>query len=488
MNYRELNILNTLLVAEPDRRLPPLYCPRDEIASPQKLSKIINKLYWDGVYTHNNRNFTYINVPWNKTYSNGIKSSNFYVLSNYIVMFNTVHTTTNWVQWLRFWGLKPFLITTPIFHTRQQKYISKFTYPETAVDVGYHNELDVLIANRSYTIANGYIFFLALYRKGIIPEEIVLEALRECYTVNYYQEVHYEWQDLYYGHDIPHIADFPWYYGTSELTENILNILMPNTFGFEFILSLNNYLILPTFQSTMFPNLNTIMWDKWKYDKWIIDYIRDDCRIIPDIPGFIHSVIKNKFTWEWWNSNKKEYISRMSGYYGEIFVYIFYKLKNTRKYSERNRLMHLYRDIINNCDGIYIKYFLEKYLLKQRLNNLLKNRYSYYEVFKIPSEFIMDCLKIQNINLQIFDDRMYRTLNVPVKLLIANDKIQWKEINLYKFIRLDKSVKKNIDKVILHKLCCIYKYFGLFKKSDTQNYIGVLLLEYLKKNIEYLIF
>lgn len=431
-----------------------------------------------------NHYFNYINIPWNKKYSKDIKSTNFYVLSNFLIMFNTIHKNTNWVQWLRFWGLKPFLITTPIFKCNNKKYISKFTYPESVYDIGYSDELEKLIATRSYTIANGYILFLALFRIGYITENQVIEALKECYTINYYQEVHYEWENLYYGHQIPHIADFPWYYGTSELTENILNILMPQRSGYDFILSINNYYITPTFQSTMFPNFNSILWNKWNHEKWIIDYRN----IIPDIPGFIQSIIKNKKTWNWWNLNKNEYLYRLNKYNNDIFVYIFYKLKDCIKYSHKNRLRQLYKDILNNCESESVRLFLVKYLLKIRIHDLLDNRYSYYRVFKIPPEFLLNCLKIHNIRLYIFDNTIYKPLSTPVNLLIANDSIEWTDINLYKFLLLDNTVKSNIEKRILNRLCQIYRTFGLFKDSKESNYVGVLLLEYLKKNLEYLIF
>lgn len=485
MNYREFNILNTLIIAEPGKVLPPLYSPRDEIAHPHKLYKLINKYRWDGVYEHNNRHFNYISIPWVRSYSKKIESSNFYVLSNYTVMFNTINKDTNWKQWLQFWGLKPFLITTPVFKSRGSRYISKYSYPESICEIGFADELNKLIESRSYTIANGYILFLALYRIGYIKENIVVETLIKSYNINYYQEIHYEWQDLYYGHDIPHIADFPWYYGTAELSENVLNLLMPRTLGYNFILSINNYYITPTFQSTMFPKMNPILWDKWDNsgDKWITDYTKPDCRIIPDIPGFIQSIITNKKSWNWWNLNKIEYIRRLNNHYNEIFVYIFYKLKNSTKYSEKNKLKHIYRDILNKTEPDRIKDFLTKYLLKIRIHDLLNNRYSYYEVFRIPSQFIIDSLKIHGERLQIFDDTIYKSLVTPVNLLIANDNIRWSSINLYKFIKLDNRVSSVIDKRILYRLCCIHKYF-----SDSRYIIGTLLIDYLKRNREFLIF
>lgn len=484
MNYREFNILNTLLIAEPRKVLPPLYSPRDEICHPRKLFKIINRRHWDGVYTHNNRRFNYINISWKKQYSKNIQSSDFYVLSNYLIMFNTIHKNTNWIQWLRFWGLKPFLVTAPIFESNGTRYISKFTYPESIFDIGYSEELEKLISSRSYTIANGYILFLALFRIGYIREEIVIEALKECYNNNYYQEVHYEWQDLYYGHDIPHIADFPWYYGTSELTENILTHLMPQRSGFNFVLSINNYNITPTFQSTMFPIFNSNLWDKWDHEKWLTDYTN----IIPDIPGFIQSIIKNKTSWNWWNLNKAEYLQRLDNYYNEIFIYIFYKLKDSIKYSHQNRLRHLYKDILHNCNSDRLRLFLVKYLLKVRIHDLLDNRYSYYHVFRIPSEFLLNCMKIHNTRLCIFDDIIYKSISTPVNLLIANDTIEWTDINLYKFILLNSEVKEKIEKRILTRLLYIYRYFGLFKNSQERSYVGVLLLEYLKTQKEVLIF
>ena len=540
MNYREINLINNLLIAIPERRLPPLFCSRDEIASPDKILRFLdlnknksqdsgnppnygNPNY--GIYNDDAGNrFNYINIPWHKSFPENIYSTNFYVLTsvtNKNFMFNVINKDTNWTIWLKFWGFVPFLITTPLFEKESKKYISKYTYPETVIEVtgqeegldgngngGYNDErfkmeISQLISNKNYTICNGYILLLALYRKGMVREIDVINALKESYNPNeYYQYVFLDWETLYYGHSIPHICDFLYYYGTAQLSKNILDILIaPSPISvYNFIIPLNDHYIVTTFQSSMFPNFNISTWKYWEeslkssilniyFNDDIGDTMSSDSTtiLIPDIPGFIQGILKNNRTFHWWTINHKKYLTQLRNYYREMLCYIFYRysidtnignndsIGNNDKGSKgglrglrgHRKLRKLYLQIISFYGENIIYNFLVKYLLKLRLNNLLNNGYSYYIISDIPTPFIVDI--VTRFNTHLFNCDLYKDYSRPINLMLSMDThTQWRrEIDLYSFIKLDNRLFCPIEKKIINRLCILYRMFGLGKNKNN---------------------
>jgi len=480
----EIKLINNLLIGVPGKVLQPLFCQRDEIASPEKLKALLNIKNRDGIFTDNaNNNFHYIRVPWIKEYREGIHSTNFYILTNNRLMFN-VKPTVNLSMWLEYWGHQTFLVTTPVFNKDGFKYICKHTYPESIIHIydETYSELTYLINNKSYTICNGYIYMLALYRLGILKEKAIIKALQDNYVANsYYHYVYIEWQSLYYGNVIPHIADFPYMYGTSQLSLNLINLLKPDIFPFNFIISLNNNLIVQTFESTMFPDFNISNWKALSKKNW------PRRNIIPDIPGFIDAIMKNKKTWRWWNLNKKDYLEVLRNNSKDILYYIFYKYYISA--NGHRKLRHLYKDIITNNDQL--NDFVRTYLIKVRLNRLLNSCFSLSD---IPIQFIVDYM----YNIKLFDTSLFTNLSQPIILIRSFDIIKWTHIDIYSFIRYDYKLYCVFERKIMNNLCKYYILFGMGRRKNALGIneyraynIGNLILLTLKNkrsHLEYLLY
>ena len=58
MNYREMNLINNALIISPNEYRHCRYCPREEIAHPQKLETLINNLpaHWE-IFNHDTEMF-----------------------------------------------------------------------------------------------------------------------------------------------------------------------------------------------------------------------------------------------------------------------------------------------------------------------------------------------------------------------------------------------------------------------------------------------
>jgi len=540
MNYREFNLINTLLVATPGTRYPPLFSPRDEIADPKKLKTFIDsdRIVWNGTYTDNQGvEFLYANVQWIKNYTDDIYSTNFYIMTKHASMFQNIknidgnkESNIDWTLWLRIWGRYLFLITTPIFEYQGQRYISKYTYPEShinidttyygiRVDHGRHinlhddemTEVNTLLQNRCYTIGNGFTLMLAMYRNGMVREIDMINALQDSYSRDYYQDVYYEWESLYYGVTIPHIADYPWFYGSGGLSVRVFSMLLPENNNIQCMIQINNTIIVHTIQSALFKNFNLYMWKcNEEVNKWAIGYynLMNDALLIADIPGFIQCILKNKSTWKWWKNNYVDYLNRLSNNYNDILLYIFYRYSVHKRGHRRLRQLYLQLLDIHDANFTLIKVYLLKHLLKKRINSLLFNTYLHYTFIPIPCTFYVDILALYNTKLELFNRYLYLPFATPIRLLLALDtNLRWADVSLYKFVKMEPVISGVINKKILYKLCTIYRMFGigissstctdrncentLNINSKTAHTVGILLLEYLKNNkehLEYLLF
>jgi hypothetical protein len=489
MIYQELHTINTLFIGHPDEKLPDLYCPREEIISPKKILKCTRS---SNKWIKFDDSFYYVKIPWDVCYTDyntPIKSTYFYVLTNTPYLFQSILTSTNMTLWLSHWWSSSFLITSPIFKTNNKKFISKFEYPENTIDItDTINEFNELITNKSYSIGNGVILMLSMYRLGLLPESDITNALRTIFINgigDYIQPISSIWEGYYYGHQIPHLADFPWYYG--KLSINIINTFNTISDNLDiFVLLHNEQILVTSYQSALYPNFHKDLWEYYENNqRWLTGFNPDDDGgiVLPDIPGFINMILKNKNGWKWWCNNYTNYLNRITPIYTEeILFYTFHLYSiSTTNYHKRIRVLweHLYKCYFPE-NSLYGK-LLMRILFKCNEND---NR--------IPISFLIDTLKNNNINL--FEKYYYKIyINYNNILEVIFPEINFAIIyNNTIFSLIKNSNNKNIikyykilEKRISMRLCTIYKLFGLGSLNNKAKYshtIGDLIITYLKDN------
>jgi hypothetical protein len=473
------------------------YYPREEIAHPIKLKNIVeNKSNIWKIHRFENNNFYAIWIPWFKKYkffNDIISTESFYVLTERPALFYTFNEIIDELmilnnykninnskyinnydyknnneiinkikQWLHKWWNTPFLITIPILYQNNSLYIINNILPYSNIDLKDYDKTDylnVLLANKSYTIANGLTLLLAYHRLGLINANIthtVLDDFIYKNDLNIIQNVTDDWHTLYYGNLIPHIADFPAYYictGPNFAHENVVD-LFKSYFDFNLILSniIPSVNVFTSPFSAMFPYFNTCLWKEfYKQNIWanISDNLNDI--VIPDLVGFIHSILTTKKSWKFWCKNYNDllisiqinYSTKEKLIYDLIQICSYYYIYGSHYFTRslKSKVRNTFKMIIKSLDydKKHIPNILVKSLLKYQLSERLF-RLGHPEpktVIEIPYAFMKDIFEIYSLSesFKLYNKNDYYIIskNINIIQIIYSDVI----VSTYAIIQLE---------------------------------------------------
>ena len=416
MNFREMNLINNVLIIPPHEYRYCRYCPREEIAHPLKLKSIVDSaLNWD-IYRHNMDTFYMTWLPWfryYKSYNENLHTSLVHILTEKPSMFslfkniiyNPDYTLANLKNksisanlrndlnnWLTIWWNCPFLITIPIIHDSRGAFITDNLFPPRRMYL--HNSpseeyLDLQLTHQSYTICNGLTLFLAFHRLGIINANIAAPILKNFIDMNrphIFQDVTDTWYNLYYGTAIGHIADFPSYYISSGPNFAHINVirLFEADFDYQFAQTIVPTTIIYTSPLiAMFPYFNTTNWNYFQSNEiWLntlnINYENGDL-LYPDITGFIHAMLTTKRSWKYWQCNYEEILDNLAQCYISVeklledliqcccYYYIYGSPYHNKSLKKKIRVM--WNDIINTLDKTktILPPIFNRYILKHQM-------------------------------------------------------------------------------------------------------------------------
>jgi hypothetical protein len=541
MNYREMNLINNALIIPPNEYRHCRYCPREEIAHPQKLETIINNLpaHWE-IFNHDNEMFYMTWLPWFKTYTSygeNIFTSLFHVLTERPAMFTLfrnivnnpryrgpdaepkVITSVDFMRdlniWLTQWWNCPFLITIPILHHSSGVFITDNYYPPRRMYLENsppHEYLDLQLTHHSYTVCNGLTLFLAYHRLGIIPASIAYPILNSFITVNrphIFQDVTDVWYNLYYNTPIPHIADFPAFYiiaGPHFAHENILRLFSLET-DYQFA-----EIVLPTtivYTSpfiTMFPYFNPQHWEYYKaQESWLntanLDTDMGDI-IYPDIAGFIHGMLTTKRSWKYWQCHYEEILFDMSECYISIEKLIEDLLQTCSYYykygspyhnkSLKRKIRVMWINILHTLDinQTYIPLILNRYILKYQMCERLINigRTGALWMNEMPYNLLKDIFDTYKNRLNIFNELNYVILTEHINVLrIIYPDIQMNLLPLNQVAQDDNQQYANQNQPHLHAIAPIHPIMPADPIANNINIIANNIIDVLLGTPRYVI-
>lgn len=527
MLYLELNLINQLYLVPPIDRRPVKFCPREEIADPLKLNKIINYInQWDYVTIMGESYFRGW-IPWNKkwNFKNGVlNSSGVYVLTNHTNMFQSMKellenpTPDNVRDWLELWYDTCFLVSGPMLHFREldayhsDSYFVNNRYPVQRVSFNLFatDYLSQMILSQSYTICNGLTLLLAMYRLSYISMESLAYATsvlpRDGDNIDTNFNVAEVWSVLYNFHPTPHIADNPWYYllmSKQKISYDITNLFKPSLENIDneefFHMQVSQTMITAVYST---PNTVSIQhFDKEKWDNllntnWPLppfaldDDPEDTDTFIADMSSLFLNAVRTKTSWKWWNNNKITLFNKLLEHFDFKIPYdTYYEIINaclnlyinSKEHFPRlpyNRIRKIWNDIIINLDPYFINTntFLHKTIIKYFLVDKLSNydgtpTFVITNIASMPYVFLKDVFDNYSDKINIYNEKRiciyskYRNLIVNIlQENSSNTKIELSDTD---------------DNLLYYKSTLIY----LFKSIIDTSIYGIFYKNYLEKRI-----
>ena len=344
MLFEELNITNVNFIRPIyDNLKRDNYCHRDEVMHPRKIVEIGKQTSWP-IFMFETYPYFSCTIPWNTTYTSygyTITGCYFRVLCTAPSMFENMDIlvqnidTINFdklYSWLNNYSESMFLLTNVVLENEHgSRYVSGLSKVHHLEDVMHHSdeELQLIIENNCFSIANGVTLFLAMLRINKIPHELGYNVLQQFFNpnrlMNYYQPVNELWQNIYYRNTYNHIADFPSMYvcnGPDFVHISILNLFYPlnDLYHIPHIQIYNQTMRVALPHSMMFPHFNV---EHWKKHQSIYKYIygnliirteiasqninvNTSIAVNPDYPGLIQAIISSEEAFEYWRQNKND--------------------------------------------------------------------------------------------------------------------------------------------------------------------------------------
>lgn len=170
--------------------------------------------------------------------------SDYYILTDCVSMFDS--NIKKDFEWLKSYWNCLALITTNTTNN----------YPTVRCD---HADLPSLLDNRCYTIVNGLTIYLAYHRARKIRARDALPVLQNfvaTFSQSPLQPVTVAWEHLYYGKNVPNIADLPWYYtcmGPQWADPRICRLFYTDSFVYH---STNASILYASPRNAMYPYFN----------------------------------------------------------------------------------------------------------------------------------------------------------------------------------------------------------------------------------------
>jgi len=575
MNYKEIHLINNIIIKPPGEITDYRFCPREEIAHPIKLQIAVenSKTIWNQ-YTFDKNTFYVYWFPWYRKYNihgESIYTSVFHILTEKPALFKTFYSMISslkfnkfadtdtydinrLLEWLIIWWNEAFLITVPILHSVSGPFICNSNYPFHQILLNRYcpdDYLNVLLENQSYTFGNGLILLLAYHRLGIIPARIlkpVLEIFLKMHPEYFYQNVNDQWNTLYYSSRIAHIADFPAYYvcmGPHFAHKNIVELFKPY-FDYNFAVNIYPHFIFYTTPfSAIFPYFNLSLWEVFRNNanEWLdcVEYDPENNeKIIPDLSGFIHGILLSKPAWKFWLSNSNKILTDLFNTYmcnekliEDIlqicsYFYTYGSFYHNRSIKKKTRAFwNIFQVFINenvSPNENYMFNVLKKYTLKYQIYERIKiiDCKTKMLLIEIPYPLLKEITFLSTPSIHFYMKSKYIIISQYIEILkriypdieesfyIKDADIPNLEnaiitklpqyilsrslLNIYQ----DSSKRSVmnifyvscIEKRILSRLCTIYKVFGMYLNENNtyNNYaVGCMIIEYFRKNKEYLI-
>jgi len=457
MLYIEIHLPNQLFISPPFDRRPTAFCPREEIAEPAKLYKLVQTAsQWSSIDIADGE-FQRAWIPWKKSWnlqSGSFKTSGLYVVSKDTEIFSSMKalldssmTRSGVRKWLEKWHATPFLVTGPVFHYREHSdmysiaYAMGNTFPvqRTLLNlIGVDCTLQMIISH-SYTIANGLTLLLAMYRMGAIPYPMIHHAishLKDSFATDWYiTHVPEDWEMLYYSHVTPQIADHPWYYVLHGHVDNkaaLYDLLHedsamndPDEDGIVY-----QTVGLSMQKSAFTSSANAVLhgFDPTLWNRYILEscwpctpvHMEEGDTFDPDVATLFRAVVSTRGSWKWWQKHAAPVLQYISASYTSVFCaledmlntcsYLYQFAKESGSKPCYSRIRRLWKQVIQylDADHKHINSYLHKNILRVFLLDNLASHHHTENTNISPTlsfAFLKDIFDICSEKLDIYTER-----------------------------------------------------------------------------------
>lgn len=251
LHFEEIHLLNQVYIQHPYEYIPDDICPREEIASPAKLARVVDlaEPIWEDItlfFGHAGNatgQFKKMWMSYGACFHEGLKTPNFVEAIMYHVLCENerlftaaqhvrVDDSAAIFQWLREWGNEHFVITTPLmmYHGHNSDIMFGVSYGlhnQTIPLLYSHDTFNQLINHNCYTLGNGLILALAMERAGKWRSAAVCSALRR-WLPEYTPNLPASFIPFFTQHNIPHISEYPALYacmGARPCSRDVVQVL-----------------------------------------------------------------------------------------------------------------------------------------------------------------------------------------------------------------------------------------------------------------------
>jgi hypothetical protein len=517
-------MINNIPILYPHKPNNVLYAPRYTIADADKILHCFDK----GKSTINIHKtmFRYIRVSLDKNFKtlDDVKALYYYVMVDNTIDFDGFDFTnsSSVLRWLRKHQSNHYiLVTTPVLQ-------NKYTYYNVANDNDFkiieHTANDLindekifikLLKNNCYTICDNYNIVISLYQKLHIDKSTFVSIIKLLNHLKHFYYTPSVWMYLINNHRLLSACDIPMLHISLTphlITDDntVLNTIEPNL---RYLGNQNAYMqtchktniLFTTFISSSYPNTNlrflkTILGENVSDVLWF-NYtslpkhywmFAKESTFVNDLFGLFAAFVHKDDMWQYWCENKVVLLSNLKNQYRDSKHFLFdvlcplFRLYNVGYEGitiKRKRVHYIWNDVLNQQDisasyTVIADIFQCLAVLNTETCSVpLGNYVPYVFLLDIHQKFSIDFGKemfIQNIHSNKIIYRL-STIYHMLNSRRVHDSFYYFHRNVLK--------KRGI-----YILMCIYKKFGLLRKSDANPKLeaGRILINYFQENMNYL--
>lgn len=517
--------MNQAYIVHPLHRAPVKLCPRDEVAHPEKLVKIVRKhrRNWREIRIYDHMCY-YIRGEYDRTFYQDVSSSHFYVLTDAssIFMFSDAESVgaddgNQMLEFLKKHAFTPFVITTPVLRLdtgtnapdlHYSVPISHFHAP-IYMSTGNTLELRDMIHSMCYTQCNGLILFLAMVRGHYWVPKVAYHALKEWNASGpIAADLTPLWQDLSTTHPVPMIADFPCYYATMNppVPMKFMDLLYD-----EDTIPITQYVddtdpegptcIYASPRTAMMPYLNKAVIDYYHPDllysntntMWAppFDLEEEDIHMV-DMEGMFLAILRSRRAWGWWKiygphclrqaSHTNQHTCNFAMHCLRILFYLYERPYPGMRYT-RSRIRSIWNLVLEVLDISASDMRLLLSIISVR--SLIYHKFGIYRWNPVfPVGFLVDVMnryqdeldwfKVQNNHVytkNLYDPTAIINLFSPyIQLMYRAKNEYYLTCSLHQLLSIEHTgaifVKNVLEKRVAQKLLCMEKIFGLKKNPS----------------------
>lgn len=412
MDLLEIPIVNTIFHMPFEGRIPLPWCPREEIVSPAKAEAALDALAspdqaaWneltigigiagiDPAGTDIAVHHMYQTIiPWEHPVDEypAILAHYFYVVCDDVALWARVadvlrHPSQEAIAtFLREDGPRRILFTTPVYSYGGMPFLVENRFPSRRVPVDeLAGAFQQAVLSESFTIASGLVLLLALHRAGRIPSAPLADALAAYLGEDPPDIVPDAWMGLYQSHASPMVAECPLAFamtGPRRAARPVLEALGLNDppLLFDQLVQENSALwhiplsyALPTLSPDLLPALA-------EGPLWLQaadDLASEGDRMLPDVYGFFHGIIRTARTWAWWRepSHRRRYLRQLRGIARTAHAYLdlalpplfhLYRAQRYARHHRYGRVRQMMRDVMGTVDGRLLSTWIFRYTVER---------------------------------------------------------------------------------------------------------------------------